>query len=115
MKTSDINKTVYISPEFLEELKKGQEKFNFSKRVNQLLRLGLQVDREILDNTELEEQYIFQSTVPKPLVERLTELIKLGLDTESNLIQNKMTTRMAIEHLAHAYNRGHKDSPIIIN
>ena len=115
MRKERLSKTLYIEPELFEQLQEGQEKFNFSKRVNQLLKLGLQIDRGILDNTELEEHYIFQSNVNKPLVERLTELIKLGLDTENNLIQNKITSRMAIEHLANAYNRSHKDSPIKIN
>ena len=109
------SKTLYVEQDLLDQLQEGVQKFNFSKRVNQLVRLGLQVERGLEDDKELETSYFFHEEGAKvPITERVTELLKLGLDAESNLIQNKLTSKMAIEHLVKTYNKGHADNPIRI-
>ena len=101
-----LNKTVYVTQETLDALQEKregeeQEKFNFSKRVNSLIKLGLMV--EGLDTKEGQSK-----------IDRAIELVKLGIDTEKKLTKNNMSLAIVIDYLVRTYNKSHADNPIII-
>ena len=99
-----LNKTIYVTQETLDALQEKregeeQEKFNFSKRVNDLVKLGLLV--EGLDTKEGQS---------KP--DRAIELVKLGVDAEKGLTKNNMSLAIVIDYLVRTYNKSHADNPI---
>ena len=94
-----LNKTIYVTQETFNALQKGEGKFNFSKRVNDLLQFGLEVEK--LDTGEGENK-----------LGRVKELIQLGKDAEKKLIKNNMSLSVVIDYLIRTYNKSHADNPI---
>ena len=109
MKTGEINKTIYISPEFLDELKEGYGQFfNFSRRVNELLKLGLQIERITKGMKERGKLNIDTSA----LTEEVTRYIKLGKKVEEGELEGAVTLRSSIKYLVEMYNKKNPNNPI---
>lgn len=108
MRADNISKTVYVTPMVLEQLQEGQDKFNFSKRVNDLIQLGLQAERM---NRVLSKQ-VKPNGEKTTFTEELARYIDLGIKAEEGDLEGIITLRASIKYLVGMYNKRNPNNPI---
>ena len=108
MRADYINKTVYVTPKLLKQLQWGQYKFNFSKRVNALVQLGLQAEQMMgILNRQVNingENMLF--------AEELVKYIDLGMKVAEGDLEGTTTLRSSIKYLVNMYNKENPNNPL---
>ena len=105
---SSTTKSVYIKDSLLEEMQKGVQDFNLSKRISDLVELGLLTEKSIRNS----ESSLIE--LNNTSIEELLELLELGYKYKNGLLSVKVTMKSAIECLVKGYNKRNAENPIVI-
>ena len=105
---SSTTKSVYLKDSLLEEMQRGVQDFNLSKRISDLVELGLLTEKSIRNS----ESSLIE--LNNASIGELLELLELGYKYKNGLLDVKVTMKSAIEYLVKGYNKRNAENPIVV-